>query len=102
MTKRPSLFSPKGPEPVEPQPEGSAPSAAPLGQPAAAAREAVSTSRWQKAATREGKRAVTAYIAPEAFRQLKRVAADEDAQMQDLMVEAINAIFEKRGLSRIA
>jgi hypothetical protein len=41
-------------------------------------------------------------VSPEAFRQLKRIAADEDLQQQDLLLEGINAVFEKRGLSRIA
>jgi hypothetical protein len=45
---------------------------------------------------------VTAYISPEAFRQLKRIAADEDAQVQDLLTEGLNAVFAARGLSRIA
>lgn len=69
---------------------------------APALREAVSTVKYPKASTREGKRVVTAYLDPEAFRQLKRIAADEDMQQQDLLVEGINAVFAARGLSRIA
>ncbi|MCJ2111582.1 hypothetical protein MKK64_10295 [Methylobacterium sp. E-025] len=45
---------------------------------------------------------MTAYVSPEAFRQLKRLAADTDAQQQDLLLEGINLLFEKHGLSRIA
>ncbi|MFE1603319.1 ribbon-helix-helix domain-containing protein [Methylobacterium sp. ID0610] len=63
---------------------------------------AIVRARYPKASTREGKRVVTAYISPEAFRQLKRIAADEDRQQQDLLLEGLNAVFEKRGLSRIA
>jgi hypothetical protein len=97
MTKRPSLFGDKSSapatKPVEAQPEVAAPPAP---------REVVTAQRYPKASTREGKRVVTAYLDPEAFRQLKRIAADEDAQQQDLLLEGINLVFEKRGLSRIA
>lgn len=101
MSKRPSLFGGKQtaerstPVPASEPPPDPATSAA-------ASRSAVSSPRYPKATTREGKRVVTAYLDPEAFRQLKRIAADEDAQQQDLLVEGINLVFEKRGLSRIA
>lgn len=65
-------------------------------------REAVSSPRYPKATTREGKRQVSAYLDPEAFRQLKRIAVDEDCQQQELLIEGINAVFEKRGLPRSA
>ena len=99
MTKRPSLFGSK-PAPAEPAAPSPQPSEA---DPAtAASQDAPISARYPKASTREGKRVVTAYLAPEAFRQLKRLAADEDAQQQDLLIEGINLLFEKRGLSRIA
>lgn len=108
MTKRPSLFSNKAPAAAESNDQVSverAKSAAVLMDAAATApaiREAVSSPRYPKASTREGKRVVTAYLDPEAFRQLKRIAADEDMQQQDLLLEGINAVFAARGLSRIA
>lgn len=101
MTKRPSLFSAK-PVPASAEPElpaAAPPSPAPA--PSAGPEEANPT-RYPKATTRAGKRVVTAYISPEAFRQLKRIAADEDAQVQDLLTEGLNAVFAARGLSRIA
>ena len=98
MTKRPSLFGAKS-SPAAPEPSAEAP---PSARPAAAPREVTSATRYPKASTREGKRVVTAYVSPEAFRQLKRLAADTDAQQQDLLVEGINLLFEKHGLSRIA
>ncbi|GJD43971.1 hypothetical protein AFCDBAGC_1833 [Methylobacterium cerastii] len=98
MTKRPSLFGAK-PAAVEPEAVVEAP--VPAARPAMA-REAAPGSRYPKATTREGKRVVTAYVSPEAFRQLKRLAADTDAQQQDLLLEGINLLFEKHGLSRIA
>jgi protein-disulfide isomerase len=58
--------------------------------------------RPAKAKTREGKRNVTAFIDEAAHRQLRLLAAAEDAAMQDLFVEALNLLFENRSLSRIA
>lgn len=63
---------------------------------------ATPAARYPKASTREGKRVVTAYLSQEAFRQLKMIAAAEDCQQQELLLEGINAVFEKRGKSRIA
>lgn len=101
MTKRPSLFSAKAASAsAEPEPT---PSLASVPSPAPAARpDEPAAPRYPKATTRAGKRVVTAYVSPEAFRQLKRIAADEDAQVQDLLTEGLNAVFAARGLSRIA
>lgn len=105
MTKRPSLFSAK-PAPAASQddePAVSEASAAPAPAPAEPkATEPTPRAAYPKATTRAGKRVVTAYVSPEAFRQLKRIAADEDAQVQDLLTEGLNAVFAARGLSRIA
>ena len=105
MTKRPSLFSAK-PAPAASQTDEPAVSEAPAA-PAPAPAEPKATepaprAAYPKATTRAGKRVVTAYVSPEAFRQLKRIAADEDAQVQDLLTEGLNAVFAARGLSRIA
>lgn len=107
MTKRPSLFGNKAasaPDDERTPVERAKAAADDMGtaSTAAAIREAVSSPRYPKASTREGKRVVTAYLDPEAFRQLKRIAADEDMQQQDLLIEGINAVFAARGLSRIA
>lgn len=107
MTKRPSLFSTKL-APAETEignaaneaitaEAPSSPAPAPL-----TASEPPTRAAYPKASTRAGKRVVTAYVSPEAFRQLKRIAADEDAQVQDLLTEGLNAVFAARGLSRIA
>lgn len=106
MTKRPSLFSSKpaaSPADVPSQSDEAraAMTAMSVASTAPGIREAM-TGKYPKASTREGKRVVTAYVSPEAFRQLKRIAADEDLQQQDLLIEGINAVFERRGLSRIA
>ena len=103
MTKRPSLFSAKTSAAPEPEkPAGPAPVPEVPSPPPVVAGEAPTAVRYQKASTREGKRVVTAYVSPEAFRQLKRIAADEDAQVQDILTEGLNAVFAARGLSRIA
>ncbi|MGU3666084.1 ribbon-helix-helix domain-containing protein [Methylobacterium sp. A49B] len=107
--KRPSLFSAKA-APAASQvdePAASEAPATPSPAPAAAAVEPTAAgpaarAAYPKATTRAGKRVVTAYVSPEAFRQLKRIAADEDAQVQDLLTEGLNAVFAARGLSRIA
>lgn len=71
-------------------------------QPVAPARQS-----YPKASTRQGKKAITVYVEPEVLKQLRRLReADEDegkeASIQDLMVEAINALFAQRGVSRLA
>ncbi len=55
-----------------------------------------------KAASRAGQRAVTTYVSPLAFKQLKTLGIDQDRKLQDLQREAFNLLFEKHGLSRIA
>ena len=96
MTRRPCLFKPEliqtGPEaaPAPPVP-------------------AVPEERPKKASTREGKRVVTAYFAPEALKQLRKLAAGdvpargpEETTIQALMEEAVNDLFAKYGLTRLA
>ena len=58
--------------------------------------------RYPVAKTREGKRVATVYLEREALRQLQKVAFDEETSIQALLVEGINAVFQARGLSRIA
>jgi hypothetical protein len=92
MTKRASLFGKATPGPVEPS--AVAPVAqVPVEEPAR---------KYPVAKTREGKRVATVYLEPEALRQLKRIGFDEERTVQELLIEGVNAIFEKRGLSRIA
>jgi hypothetical protein len=103
VTKRPSLFSAKPASAASQADEPAAveaPAAPAPAEPKAA--ESAGRATYPKATTRAGKRVVTAYVSPEAFRQLKRIAADEDAQVQDLLTEGLNAVFAARGLSRIA
>jgi hypothetical protein len=52
--------------------------------------------------TRVGKRGVQMWLSPEAYRQLRLIAAKEDLQIQDCLVEALDLFFQKRGAHRIA
>ena len=54
------------------------------------------------AKARQGKRAVMAWIPNEAFKQLKILMAHEDLTVQDVLTEALNDAFAKRGMNRLA
>ena len=58
--------------------------------------------RYPVASTRQGKRVTGVYLSDEALAQLKIIAARERKTLQALMQEAVNGLFEGRGLSRIA
>jgi hypothetical protein len=45
---------------------------------------------------------VSVFVTPATWRQLRLMCLDEQKSLQDLMVEAIDALFERRGLARIA
>ena len=113
--KRSSLFGSPAPKPPAepevateagvptPEPEASAvPARAPAAAAAAAVSEPVPAARYPKAKTREGKRVATVYLEHEALRQLQKIAFDEETTIQALLVEGVNAVFERRRLSRIA
>jgi len=50
-----------------------------------------------KQSTREGTRAVAAHLPPEYRKTLKRLAADTDRSVQDLVAEALDDLFAKHG-----
>ena len=52
--------------------------------------------------SRDGKEAVTQWVEPEVRRQIHKLAFDEDTTVKALMDEAINLLFNSRGLSRTA
>ncbi len=110
-SKRPSLFgnaASKAPAELEALSEEQGESAlelesAPARVPTSPAlTEPAPANRYPKAKTREGKRVATVYLEHEALRQLQKVGFDEETTIQALLVEGINAVFERRGLSRIA
>lgn len=56
----------------------------------------------RRAPSRLGRKAVTIYLETEAHQQLKMLAVNEGRSVQALMVEAINDLFEKHRIPRIA
>jgi hypothetical protein len=52
--------------------------------------------------SRIGRRAVTFYISQEAFKQLGILSAQTDRSIQDMMVDAVDWLFQSHGLARIA
>lgn len=81
--KRPSLFS-------------TAIAAPPDSAPAPEAKPA------QRPPSREGKRALTVYLRPEAWKQLRMLSVQIESSTQALGEDAINLLFEKHRLNRIA
>jgi hypothetical protein len=51
---------------------------------------------------RSGRQFIAAHIVPEAAKQFKLLAVQHDKTTQELLIEAINDLFAKHGLSRIA
>jgi hypothetical protein len=85
MSKRPSLFgpavAPASPEPaVEPEP----------------------TPAVRRPPSREGKRILSIYLKPEAWKQMRMLAVQLESSTQALGEDAINLLFEKHRLNRIA
>jgi hypothetical protein len=86
MPKRPSLFSDAAGEPRNPEkPEPPA-----------------QTKKTVRPPSRQGKRVLSIYLKPEAWKQLRRLGLDMETSTQALGEEAINLLFEKHRLSRIA
>jgi hypothetical protein len=51
---------------------------------------------------RDGRQFIAAHLPPEAAKQFKLLAVQQDKTTQDMLTEAINDLFAKHGLSRIA
>jgi hypothetical protein len=83
-TRRPSLFGAAITAPPDPAP---APEAKPV---------------VQRPPSREGKRALTVYLRPEAWKQLRMLSVQIESSTQALGEDAINLLFEKHRLNRIA
>ncbi len=89
MTKRPSLFAAATAQftPSE------------LEQPPLPQVEAKKSARPP---SREGKRVLSIYLPPEAWKQLRMLSLNLETSTQALGEEAINLLFEKHRLNRIA
>lgn len=93
MSKRPSLFATKA-APAEPTDEGS-----PAIEIAA---ETTETGQTKRPPSRAGKRVLTVYLDPLAWKQLRQLALDTETSTQALGEEAVNLLFAKHGLNRTA
>ena len=51
---------------------------------------------------RDGRQFIAAHVLPEAAKQFKLLVVQHDKTTQDMLIEAINDLFAKYGLSRIA
>ena len=60
------------------------------------------TTAAQRQRSRQGKKVVTYYLDPEPFMQLKVLSAKTGITVQELNLEAVNLLFEKHQVSRIA
>jgi hypothetical protein len=90
MPKRPSLFAVK-------------PAVASDEPPDAAIAEPVSSSPViSRPPSRAGKRVLSVYLDPLAWKQLRQLALDRETTTQALGEEAINLLFAKHGLNRSA
>ncbi len=51
---------------------------------------------------REGRQFIAAHVTPDAAKQFKLLVVQQDKTVQDMLTEAMNDLFAKYGLSRIA
>jgi hypothetical protein len=85
MTKRPSLFGTVA-----------------VPAPADLVVEPESKPAVQRPPSREGKRVLSIYLKPEAWKQLRMLSVQVESSTQALGEDAINLLFEKHRLNRIA
>lgn len=52
--------------------------------------------------SRRGKKNISGYFPPEVHRQLRVIAAEEDKNLQEILGDALNAFFERKGKPPIA
>ena len=64
--------------------------------------QAASPSPSARPPSRQGKKALGAFVSQETSKQLKQIALDENTSVQDLVIEALNDLFIKHGKRAIA
>ena len=69
---------------------------------AAKASETAGTQRENASPSRLGKKQIGGHYDPEVSRQLKIIAATEDKTIEQVLGDAINEYFERRGIAPIA
>ena len=91
MAKRPSLFAPQAPTTI-------------LEETARTTIEAAvpATTVTKRPPSRAGKRVLSIYLDPLAWKQLRQLALDTETSTQALGEDAINLLFAKHGLNRSA
>ena len=55
-----------------------------------------------RSGAREGAKHIGGYFTPAVSKQLRSLAVSEDTTVQDLLAEALNMLFQSRGLPMIA
>ena len=95
MTKRPSLFSAPGSSRTEAEAGLSVGRAVPDV-------ESVGRNSPGRPPSRAGKRVLSVYLDPLAWKQLRQLALDSETTTQALGEEAVNLLFAKHGLNRSA
>jgi hypothetical protein len=94
MAKRPSLFAPPKPladsAQLDELPVSSGDEQKPL------------PSNTKRPLSRQGKRVLSLYLDPLAWKQLRQLALQDETTTQALGEEAINLLFTSRGLNRSA
>jgi hypothetical protein len=93
MTKRPSLFAAKVTTPAIASESENAP-------PLVSAKDG--ERRTQRPPSRAGKRVLSVYLDPLAWKQLRQLALDTDTSTQALGEEAVNLLFAKHAINRTA
>lgn len=93
MAKRPSLFTTSHPETDAVQVAIST---------TKTSVEALSNRTTRRPPSREGKRILSIYLEPLAWKQLRQLALDHETTTQALGEEAINLLFAKNGINRSA
>ena len=95
MTKRPSLFAAKATPSAAVEAEAIEVTPVLEGKAQAPRTKA-------RPLSREGKRVLSVYLKPEAWKQLRMLSVNLESPTQALGEEAINLLFEKHRLNRIA
>ncbi len=101
MPKRPSLAEKMRQVATPTAPPVDAPPVTPASQPQPPSARPASAPGFY-AATRAGKKKVTAPLDPAAHKQLRQLALDQDTTTESLLVEAIRDLFTKYGKPPIA
>ena len=68
----------------------------------AAPKPAPKTAETGRSGAREGAKHIGGYFTPQVSKQLRSLAVVEDTTVQDLLAEALNMLFQSRGLPMIA